>query len=121
MGGLVGAAVHPGLRRALVVGLGTGSTAGWLAALPTAEQIDVVELEPAVLEVARQCAPVNRNVLANPKIRILIGDARALLLTPPGKYDLIFSEPSNPDRAGLSSLFTRQSYQTAPPPLTPSG
>src|SRR5712692_6310078 len=86
MGGLVGAALHPGLRRALVVGLGTGSTAGWLAALPTAEQIDVVELEPAVLEVARQCAPVNRNVLANPQIRILIGDARELLLTTRGKY-----------------------------------
>jgi spermidine synthase len=121
MGGLVGAALHPGLRRALVVGLGTGSTAGWLAALPTAEQIDVVELEPAVLEVARQCAPVNRNVLANPKIRILIGDARELLLTTRGKYDLIFSEPSNPYRAGISSLFTREFYQAAAARLTPGG
>jgi spermidine synthase len=46
MGGLIGAALHPNPKRALVIGLGTGSTAGWLAAVPTIEQVDVVELEP---------------------------------------------------------------------------
>jgi spermidine synthase len=113
MGGLVGAILHPQPRSALVVGLGTGSTAGWLGHVASIGRVDVVELEPAVLEVARACAPVNRNVLANPRVRILTGDAREFMLTARDRYDLIFSEPSNPYRAGISSLFTREFYQAA--------
>src|SRR5262249_56527943 len=108
MGGLLGALVHPNPKRALVIGLGTGSTAGWLGAVPSMERVDVVELEPAILRVARRCAPVNRDVLANPKVHVEIGDAREVVGTTRAKYDLIFSEPSNPYRAGIASLFTRE-------------
>src|SRR5439155_24785589 len=58
-GGVIGVLLHPNPRRALVIGLGTGSTAGWLAATPSMERVDVVELEPVVLRVARDCAAVN--------------------------------------------------------------
>jgi spermidine synthase len=121
MGGLVAAALHPDPKRALVIGLGTGSTAGWLAAVASIERVDVVELEPAVLEVARQCAPVNGDVLHNAKVRILIGDARELLLTSRTRYDVIFSEPSNPYRAGISSLFTREFYGAVASRLSKGG
>jgi spermidine synthase len=121
MGGLVGALAHPNPRRALVIGLGTGSTAGWLAAIPEMERVDVVELEPAILEVARRCAPVNERVLDNPKVRILTGDAREVLLASKESYDIIFSEPSNPYRAGISSLFTREFYQAVRRRLAPGG
>jgi spermidine synthase len=121
MGGLLVAALHPAPKRALVIGLGTGSTAGWLAAVPTIERVDVVELEPAVLEVARRCVPVNRDVLGNPKVRVLLGDARELLLTTRETYDVIFSEPSNPYRAGISSLFTEEFYRAARTRLSPGG
>ena len=123
MSALIGAAVHagPGPRRALVIGLGTGSTAGWLAAVPSIERVDVVELEPAILRVAEACAPVNRNVLASPKVRMTIGDAREYLLTSRERYDLIFSEPSNPFRAGISSLFTAEYYRAARERLAPGG
>src|SRR5213075_3271667 len=67
MAGLVGAALHPHAQRALVIGLGTGSTAGWLGAQPSMQRVDVVELEPAVLGVARACSSVNHDVLHNPK------------------------------------------------------
>src|SRR5262249_35184460 len=81
--------------------------------VPTMERVDVVELEPAILEVARQCAPVNQDVLANPKVHVEVGDAREVVGTTRAKYDLIFSEPSNPYRAGIASLFTREFYQAA--------
>ena len=64
-----------------MVGLGTGSTAGWLAAVPGMERVDVVELEPAVVRVARDCAPVNRDVLDNPKVEVTLADGREFLLT----------------------------------------
>jgi spermidine synthase len=111
MSGLVGAILHPQPKRSLVIGLGTGSTAGWLGQVPEMERVDVIELEPAVREVARVCAPVNCSVLENPKVHLHIGDAREVLLTTPAKYDIIFSEPSNPYRAGIASLFTREFYE----------
>ncbi|HKS26051.1 MAG TPA: fused MFS/spermidine synthase [Thermoanaerobaculia bacterium] len=113
MAGLVGAILHPNPKRALVVGLGTGSTAGWYGAVPSMERVDVVELEPAILRVAAACAPVNRDVLHNKKVHIRIADAREVLLTTRDTYDLIFSEPSNPYRAGIASLFTQEFYRAA--------
>jgi spermidine synthase len=110
MSGLLGALLRPGARRSLVIGLGTGSTAGWLAAVPGMETADVVELEPAILDVARLCEPVNHGAMENPRVRIAIGDAREALMAGRSRYDLILSEPSNPYRAGVASLFTREFY-----------
>lgn len=121
MAGLMGALVHPAVHRSLVVGLGTGSTAGWLAQVPTMERVDVVELEPAILEVARFCAPVNRGVLDNPRVHVTIGDAREVVGTTRARYDLIFSEPSNPYRAGIASLFTSEFYRAASAKLVDDG
>lgn len=121
MSGLVGAVGHPAPRQAAVIGLGTGSSAGWLAQVPGMNRVDVFELEPAILEVARRCAPVNHQVLAHPNVRTIIADAREALLTSREKYDVIFSEPSNPYRIGIASLFTREFYQAVAGSLTRDG
>ncbi|HSP77414.1 MAG TPA: fused MFS/spermidine synthase, partial [Myxococcaceae bacterium] len=121
MGGLIGAFLHPQPRHSLVIGLGTGSTAGWLASVPEMERVDAVEIEPAILEVARWCEDVNERVLENPKVNVLIGDAREVLLASKESYDIVFSEPSNPFRAGVSSLFTREFYQAVKRRLRPGG
>ena len=119
--GLLGAMRHPKPTRALVIGLGTGSTAGWLAAVPSIERVDAVELESVVLDVARACDAVNHGAMSNPKLRVTIGDAREALLTGREQYDVIASEPSNPFRAGIASLFTREYYQAARSRLSDQG
>jgi len=119
--GLVGALLHPGAKRVLVIGLGTGSTAGWLAQVPSVERVDVVELEPAIVHVARTLSTINRDVLKNPKVHLMIGDGRELLLTTPETYDLVFSEPSNPYRAGVASLFSADFYAAVRRKLRPGG
>jgi len=111
MSGVLAAFLHPEPESALVVGLGTGATAGWLGAVPSIERVDVVELERAVLDVARACGPVNERVMENPKVHVRVADGREVLLTTPRTYDLIVSEPSNPYRAGVASLFTREFYE----------
>ncbi|HEU4521598.1 MAG TPA: fused MFS/spermidine synthase, partial [Thermoanaerobaculia bacterium] len=121
MSGLLGAMLHPDPRRALVIGLGTGSTAGWLGAVPSMQRVDVVELEPAVKRVARDFADVNAGAMTNPKVRVHINDAREVLLTTPERYDVIFSEPSNPYRAGIASLYTREFYESAAERLEEGG
>ena len=119
--GLIGALSNPHARRALVIGLGTGSTAGWLAAVPTIDRVDVVELEPLVVDIARACRAVNHDAMNNPKVRLTIGDARETLLTGRDRYDLIASEPSNPYRAGIASLFTEEYYRAARARLSEDG
>jgi spermidine synthase len=111
--GLLPAALHGHVKSAFVVGLGTGMTSGILAKVPGVERVDVAELEPSVKEVARRAALANEAVLDNPKVHLLIGDGRELLLTSPRRYDLILSEPSNPYRAGVASLFTVEFYTAA--------
>ena len=121
MGGILPALLHPNPKRAAVVGLGTGTTAGWLAAVPSIESVETVEIEPSIVHVAELCAPVNRDVLSNPKSKILIGDGREFLLGRGAKFDIISSEPSNPYRAGIANLFTTEFYQAVKSRLNPGG
>ncbi len=112
MAPLIGTLLHPEPRRGLVIGLGTGMSAGWMAAVPSMEQVDVVELEPALLAFAEMCAPVNRDALDNPKVEVVIGDAREWVQTVDRRWDVVMSEPSNPYRAGIASLFSVEFYQS---------
>ncbi len=121
MAGMVGAALHPAPRSALVIGLGTGSTAGWLGAVPGMGRVDAVELEPVITHVAHLCAPVNEAALDQDNLHLHYGDAREFLLTTDRRYDLIFSEPSNPYRAGIASLFTKEIYETVSESLEEGG
>lgn len=119
--GMIGAILHPLPKTGLVIGLGTGETAGWLAEVGSMERVDVVELEPAIDEVAERCCAVNHDVLHHPKVRRIVADGRELLLTTAERYDLIASEPSNPYRAGVASLYTREFYAAVQRRLNPDG
>ena len=110
MSGMLPALLHGDVKRACVVGLGTGSTAGWLGSIPSMERVMVVELEPALDHIALLCAPVNQAVMDNPKVDIHYNDAREVITTSKEKFDLVVSEPSNPYRAGIASLFTKEYY-----------
>ena len=118
---MIGAMLHPDPRECLVIGLGTGESAGWLAALPMTQRVDVAEIEPAIARVAQECALLNHNVLAHPKVHVAFNDAREVVQTTRRQYDLIASEPSNPYRAGVASLYTRDFYEAARQRLKPGG
>ncbi len=119
--GILPAALHPNPKTCFVVGLGTGETAGWLGKIPSVHRVDAVEIEPALDEMVRRCASVNGNVFSNPKIHVTYNDAREVLLTNRQTYDIIASEPSNPYRAGIANLFTREFYKAASGRLNEGG
>ena len=82
MGGLLGALLHPGPRASLVIGLGTGSTAGWLAAVPAMERVGRGRAGAGgSLEVARAVRAREPRRARQPEVRIAIGDAREVLMT----------------------------------------
>jgi predicted membrane-bound spermidine synthase len=118
---IIGAALHPEPKQGLVIGLGTGESAGWLASMPGIERVDVVELEPAIDEMARRSSSLNRNALAHPKVRRIYNDGREHVFTTGEKYDVILSEPSNPYRAGVASLYTQEFYGAVRDRMTKDG
>lgn len=119
--GLIGPLLHPTPRTGLVIGLGTGESAGWMAAVEEMTAVDVVELEPVVLEMTKRCSQINRDALQNPKLTLHFNDAREYLLTSKKQYDLIVSEPSNPYRAGIANLYTREFYDSVATRLNQEG
>jgi spermidine synthase len=121
MGGLLPAILHPNPKTAVVIGLGTGSTAGWLGAVPSVEHVDAVEIEPSIMHMAELSTPVNHDVLHNSKVKVVIGDGREFLLARGKKYDIISSEPSNPYRAGIANLFTTEFYRACQSRLEDGG
>jgi len=108
--GHLGAAFQPAPRRVLIIGFGSGMTASAVARYPDIERIDCVEIEPAVIRAAPYLKSLNRNVLSDPRVHVILDDARNFLLTSREKYDLIISEPSNPWIAGIATLFTDEYY-----------
>jgi predicted membrane-bound spermidine synthase len=100
-------------RRALVIGYGSGNTAGSLALYPLTE-IDVAEIEPATLEAGRFFDATNHRPDRDPRVHIQIADGRAFLAASPrGAYDVIVSHPSMPWTPGSAKLFTREFFLLA--------
>ncbi|GEM_PF-951153 len=115
---------HSEPERTCVIGLGTGMTAGWLAQVESVKSVDVYELEPQVAECAKSFASMNYDVTNHPKVKMIYGDAREGLLALKDKdeyFDLIASEPPNPQRVGVANLFTREYYQTVSDKLNEDG
>jgi spermidine synthase len=110
----------PPAERALVVGYASGVTAGAVT-LHDIEKLDVVELEPAVLEGSRWFDPYNHRPLEDPRVQVHVADGRNFLQTTPERYDVIISEPSNPWISGCSNLFTREYFELVRERLRPGG
>ena len=100
-------AARPDIEDMLVVGFGGGVVLEGVP--PSVERIDVVELEPKVIEANRLLAG-RRNIdpLADPRFNVIINDGRNALRLTDKTYDAIVSQPSHPWTAGASHLFTRE-------------
>jgi spermidine synthase len=95
---------------ALVIGLGSAVTAGAALSHQPAS-VTAVEISPEVVQAARSYfAEASAHALDNPKLRLVVGDARQHVLATRDRYDVIISEPSNPWMAGVSALFTREFF-----------
>jgi spermidine synthase len=110
----------PRPERVLVVGLASGVTAG-SAALHKPARLDVVELEPAVVDASHLFDDYNNRPLAQPFTRLITDDGRSHLARTRERYDVIISQPSNPWITGSASLFTREYFQAARRALAPGG
>jgi spermidine synthase len=107
-------------KSALVIGLGTGITAGTLLRYPTLEQRVVAELLPEVLEAASNFQG-NFKASTDPWLDIRLRDGRRELLSNEQTYDLITLEPPPPSAAGVVNLYSTGFYELARIRLRPGG
>jgi predicted membrane-bound spermidine synthase len=108
-------------RRAFVVGLGTGATAGALGRLEAIESVEVAEISPAIVQAAPLFDFGNDAASRNPKIRVVRGDAYRTLLRSSGRFDVIASVPSNPWVSGIEMLYSVEFLRAAREHLSPGG
>jgi len=104
----------------LVVGLGSGVSLAGALAHPI-RSATVVELLAEVVQASAPFDEASRGALRDPRVRLLVGDARARLLFEERAYDAIVSQPSNPWVAGQAVLFTREFFELARRRLRPGG
>jgi SAM-dependent methyltransferase len=108
-------------QRALVIGVGSGTSVGAMAIHP-GMLVDAVEIEPEVVRAARAFfQEVNGRALDRANVRVVVEDAKTFLLLARDPYDLIVSEPSNPWLAGIGGLFTEEYFELARSRLAPGG
>lgn len=113
-------AARPAAKSMLVIGLGGGSTLEEIPASVAA--ITVVEIEPEVVRANRELSTRRRrDPLTDPRLRVVVNDARSFLRLADRPFDVIVSQPSHPWTAGASHLFTREAFELARERLAPDG
>ena len=109
--------LHPNPRRALVIGLGSGTTAG--AVRLHGARTDVVEIEKGQREAARWFAEQNRGVLDDQDCRVIVEDGRTLLAAARRRYDVIVQTRMRPRSS--HDLFSADHYWLCRRALRPRG
>ncbi len=107
-------------RDALVIGLGSGVTAGALAKHQF-KRIDIVEIEQKVAEASAYFEQENGSILKSDRVQLIVDDGRNVVQHSSQSYDVITSEPSNLWMSGVANLFTREFFQSVQKRLRPDG
>ena len=102
-------AVHPRVRDVLVIGAGDGGVIRELTRYPEIEHIDMVEIDPLVVEVCKKYLPQTSCRLNDPRLTIHYEDGVRCIRSCKDQYDLIIVDSTDPFGPG-EGLFTREFY-----------
>ena len=113
---------HPAPRSVLLIGGGLNGSAAEALRHPTVERLDYVELDPALLELARDFFPAEWTALrADPRVRIHAIDGRLFVATASRRWDAILVNLPDPQTAQLGRFFTAEFFVQAAARLTRHG
>lgn len=102
-------AVHPNVEHVLVIGGGDGGVVRELVKYDGIQQIDVVEVDPLLVEVCRKYFPQMACSLNDPRVQIYHEDGLRFVRSKADAYDLIIIDSPNPFGPG-EGLFTKEFY-----------
>ena len=113
----LGLAYNPGARNVLFIGLGAGSSPKRMWREFPELRLDVVELDPVVVDVAHRYFAVPRG---DPRLRIDVGDGRRYLASSERRWDVIVIDAFFADAIPFH-LVTREFLELARSRLAPGG
>ncbi|XP_063985733.1 spermidine synthase [Diachasmimorpha longicaudata] len=99
---------HPNPKNVLIVGGGDGGVAREVVKHPDVEKVIQVEIDPAVMEVARTHLPFMAASLDDPKLTVNIGDGFEFMKKHRGEFDVIITDSSDP--VGPAECLFQESY-----------
>lgn len=102
-------AVHPGVKNVLVIGAGDGGVIRELTRYSSIEHIDMVEIDPLVVEVCRKYLPQTACCLDDKRLNIIYEDGLRFIRLKEDAYDLIIVDSTDPFGPG-EGLFTKEFY-----------
>jgi spermidine synthase len=113
---------HPAPRHVLLIGGGVNGSIAQALKHPTVDRIDYVELDPALIDMARQFFPAQYGPLASdPRVHMHYADGRYYLRTAAGKFDTIILDVPDPQTAQLNRFYTVEFFRSARDHLAPGG
>ena len=114
----------PRAARVLVLGGGDGLAVREILKHPQVESITLVDLDPAMTNLADQFPPLadlNEGVLKDPRVTIVNRDAMIWLETNTDLYDVVIIDFPDPNNFSLGKLYTRRFYRMLKRRLHPDG
>lgn len=102
-------AVHPGVKKVLVIGAGDGGVIRELTKYPEIEHIDLVEIDEQVVQVCREFLPRTSCKLDDDRVHICYEDGLKFVRFKENEYDLIIVDSTDPFGPG-EGLFTKEFY-----------
>ena len=102
-------AVHPNIRDILVIGAGDGGVVRELTRYDRVRRIDLVEMDPQVVEACREFLPGNACRMDDRRVHIHFENALRVIRSREAAYDLIIVDSTDPFGPS-EGLFTREFY-----------
>ncbi len=102
-------AVHPNVRKVLIIGGGDGGVIRELSHYPEIQRIDLVELDPLLVEVCKKYLPTTSCCMDEERLNVHCADALRFVRSRENEYDLIIVDSTDPFGPG-EILFTKEFY-----------
>ncbi|MBF0618760.1 MAG: hypothetical protein HQL19_01200 [Candidatus Omnitrophica bacterium] len=111
---------HSAPRRVLLIGSGMGGALEEVLKYPEV-MVDDAELDPAAVDMGRRYIPGVGRALSDARIRVVSGDARALVRRMHGQYDVIIAGSMPPLSLLANRYYTVEFFKEAFEALRPDG
>jgi spermidine synthase len=112
--------IHPGVKRALVIGGGDGGTVREILRHPCVEHCRLVEIDPLVVEGCKKHIPLTAAALSDPRAEVTIADGVAYVAETDERYDLVIIDSTDPI-GPATPLFGEGFYSNVRRVLNPGG
>ncbi len=109
-------------KSVLIVGCGAAVTAGTFVVHPSIERIVICEIEPLIPRAASEYfSKESHNVIKDPRVEVILDDARHFMLVTNETFDVITSDPIHPWVKGAAALYTKEYFDLCKLHLKPGG